>query len=466
MSMFDRRVAPHLSKPIFNSNVDLTTFEDSNHLDIFETSNSTFTHDAVKRATSTQALADFLASTGPEEFFEKTAAKRGSKLFARLRKKNSNVARPPIHDAPKKYVEIIPNYPQPRDDWNTGTAPVSSAASKCAMEMSKALSAHSLKVPPQQPPPYQAIKDMTHVEPRKALKENRSPSVYSIAVPPIPLKNARRNSKMSLASSSSETVTPVEDRRSDGGARRKSGRRSSRGQEMDLVEAALSHRLEARRKSFASSNRSSSATTASDFVATELANEHVKALQLTSAGQIDAIECNSHRKRRTATVSSVQSTGTSPVSSTSTTTIPAAALNRRRIRHAQVQTADLPYISRGSAVTMETQTDTTPSETSIGTDSDTLMTERKSSMLEDDDLTNELYRTIELLQQQLVEEQRSKRRLVAAMRDSRDKSELLSALAYKKLRELWEEKCKWEGDCLELRDRLMELEGSESGSSM
>ncbi|KAI9284231.1 hypothetical protein BC943DRAFT_361571, partial [Umbelopsis sp. AD052] len=176
------------------------------------------------------------------------------------------------------------------------------------------------------------------------------------------------------------------------------------------------------------------------------------------AGQIDAIESNSHRKRRTATVSSVQSTATSPVSSTSTTTIPAAALNRRRIRHAQVQTADLPYISRGSAVTIETQTDT---------DSDTVMTEqRKSSMHEDDDLTNELYRTIELLQQQLAEEQRSKRRLVAAMRDSRDKSELLSALAYKKLRELWEEKCKWEGDCLELRDRLMELEGSESGSSM
>ncbi|KAI8583921.1 hypothetical protein K450DRAFT_220592 [Umbelopsis ramanniana AG] len=464
MSMFDRRVAPHLSKPIFSSNVDLTTFEDSNHLDIFEKSNSNITHDAVKRATSTQALADFLASTGPEEFFEKNAAKRGSKLFSRLRKKNSTVAKPPINDTPRKYVEIIPNYPQPRDDWNNGAAPVSSAATKCAMEISKALSAHSLKIPPQQPPPYQAIKDMTHVEPRKPLKENRSPSLSTTTVPPIPLKNARRNSKMSLASSSGETVTPVEDRRSDGGARRKSGRRSSRGHEMDLVEAALSHRIEARRKSFASSNRSSSATTASDFVATEIANEHVKALQLTSAGQIDAIESNSHRKRRTATVSSVQSTNTtatSPVSSTSTTTIPAAALNRRRIRHAQVQTADLPYISRGSAVTIETQTDTTSE-----TDSDTIMTERKSSMLEDDDLTNELYRTIELLQQQLAEEQRSKRRLVAAMRDSRDKSELLSALAYKKLRELWEEKCKWEGDCLELRDRLMELEGSESGSSM
>jgi chromosome segregation ATPase len=86
--------------------------------------------------------------------------------------------------------------------------------------------------------------------------------------------------------------------------------------------------------------------------------------------------------------------------------------------------------------------------------------------MEDDDLATELYRTIDLLQQQLAEEQRSKRRLVAAMRDSRDKSELLSALAYTKLRELWEEKCKWEGDCLELRDRLVELEGSEGSNSL
>jgi chromosome segregation ATPase len=86
--------------------------------------------------------------------------------------------------------------------------------------------------------------------------------------------------------------------------------------------------------------------------------------------------------------------------------------------------------------------------------------------MEDDDLATELYHTIDLLQQQLAEEQRSKRRLVAAMRDSRDKSELLSALAYTKLRELWEEKCKWEGDCLELRDRLVELEGSEGSNSL
>ncbi|KAH8551861.1 hypothetical protein BGW37DRAFT_520128 [Umbelopsis sp. PMI_123] len=475
MSIVDRRVTPHLSKPIFSSNVDLSTFEDSHPIDIFEKTNSNITHDSVKRATSTQALADFLASTGPEEFFEKSSAKRGSKLFSRLRKKSPNSTNKPIiYGTPKKYVEIIPNYPQPRDDWNTGVAPVSSAATKCAMEISKALSAHSLKVPLQQPPPYQAIKDMTHVEPRKPMKENRSPSLSSTIVPPIPLKNARRNSKMSLASSSGETVTPSpgDDRRSE--TRRKSARRTSRGHEMDLVEAALSHRIEARRKSFASSNRSSSATTANDFVATEIANEHVKALQLTSAGQIDAIESNSHRKRRTATVSSVQSnntiTATSTSTTASTTSIPAAALNRRRIRHAQVQTSDLPYGSHGSAVTIETQTDMAPEPCrSISTDTstDTIMTERKSTMIDDDDnLTNELYRTIELLQQQLAEEQRSKRRLMAAMRDSRDKSELLSALAYKKLRELWEEKCKWEGDCLELRDRLMELEGSESGNSM
>lgn len=468
--MFDRKAPPHLSKPVFSSNVDLSTFEDTSNIELFEKANSSImSYDTVKRATSTQALADFLASTGPDEFFEKQTAKRGSKLFARLRKKPSSVAKLPVVDNHKKYVEIIPNYPQPRDDWNTSGIPVSSAAAKCAMEISKALSAHSLKVPPQQPPPYQAVKDMTTVEPRKPMiKETRNNSLtVSPTVPPIPLKNSRRNSKISLASSSGDTtnnLSPVDDRGPE--TRRKTARRSNRNHEMDLVEAALSQRIEARRKSFASSNRSSSANTASDFVATEIANEHVKALQLTSVGHIDAVESNSNRKRRTATFSCIASNTTV---ATSTTTIPVAALNRRRIRHAQVQTMDIPYADRGSAVSIETQTELVSEpcvSVSSSTESDTTMVERKSSMMEDDDLTAELYRTIDLLQQQLADEQRAKRRLLAAMRDSRDKSELLSALAYKKLRELWEEKCKWEGDCLELRDRLMELEGSESSSSL
>ncbi|CAM0138677.1 hypothetical protein VKS41_008408 [Umbelopsis sp. WA50703] len=446
---------------MFSSNVDLSLMED-NHLELAEKSASSITSDAVKRATSTQALADFLSSTGPEEFFEKTTAKRGSKLFSRLLKKPSNHVKPPVAEGRTKYVEIVPNYPQPRDDWNSSGLSTSSAAAKCAMEISKALSSQNLKVPCYQPPPYQAIKEMTHIEPRKPLKENAT------TVPPVPLKNARRNSKVSLASSSagdhhvtmpaSPTIpaSALEERRNE--ARRKAGRRSSRSHEMDLVEAALSRRMEARRKSFASSNRSSSATTASDFVATEIANEHVKALQLTSVGHIDAVESNANRKRRTLT--------SSPPS---TTSVPAAALNRRRVRHTQVQTTDLsPSTYRGSAVSIETQTDGISEpciSISSSTDSDTTMVDRrKSSMLEDDDLTTELYHTIDMLQQQLAEEQRSKRRLIAAMRDSRDKNELLSALAYKKLRELWEEKCKWEGDCLELRGRLMEMEGNDTCS--
>ncbi|KAG2172081.1 hypothetical protein INT43_001558 [Umbelopsis isabellina] len=446
---------------MFSSNVNLSLLDDNN-LEIADKSSSSITSDAVKRATSTQALADFLSSTGPEEFLQKTAAKRGSKLFSRLLKKPSSHMKPPAAEGRKKYVEIVPNYPQPRDDWNSSGISTSSAATKCAMEISKALSSQNLKVPSYQPPPYQAIKEMTHVEPRKSLKENVSP------VPPVPLKNARRSSKISLASSSagehqimgspspSIQASALEERRNE--ARRKAGRRTSRSHEMDLVEAALSQRMEARRKSFASSNRSSSATTASDFMATEIANEHVKALQLTSVGHIDAVEANANRKRRTLT--------SSPPSITS---VPAAALNRRRVRHAQVQTTDFPVnLNPGSAVSIETQTDgiSEPSiSISSSTDSDTTMVDRrKSSMLEDDDLTTELYHTIEMLQQQLAEEQRSKRRLIAAMRDSRDKNELLSALAYKKLRELWEEKCKWEGDCLELRGRLMEMEGNETCS--
>jgi hypothetical protein len=47
------------------------------------------------------------------------------------------------------------------------------------------------------------------------------------------------------------------------------------------------------------------------------------------------------------------------------------------------------------------------------------------------------------------------------MNDSNDKSELLSALAYKKLRELWEEKSRWEAACFELQERFTQLDQME-----
>ncbi|KAI8349647.1 hypothetical protein EDC96DRAFT_448450 [Choanephora cucurbitarum] len=50
------------------------------------------------------------------------------------------------------------------------------------------------------------------------------------------------------------------------------------------------------------------------------------------------------------------------------------------------------------------------------------------------------------------------RRAEAALENAYDHLEVMSGLAYKKLRELWEEKTRWETACMELRDRLLVLE--------
>ncbi|KAI9476559.1 MAG: hypothetical protein EXX96DRAFT_577559 [Benjaminiella poitrasii] len=50
------------------------------------------------------------------------------------------------------------------------------------------------------------------------------------------------------------------------------------------------------------------------------------------------------------------------------------------------------------------------------------------------------------------------KRAEAALEDALDHFEVISGLAYKKLRELWEEKMRWENACMELRDRLLAIE--------
>ncbi|KAF7728183.1 hypothetical protein EC973_006577 [Apophysomyces ossiformis] len=62
------------------------------------------------------------------------------------------------------------------------------------------------------------------------------------------------------------------------------------------------------------------------------------------------------------------------------------------------------------------------------------------------------------LERQLVEEKWQSKRLEAALDTSCDHFEVLAGLAYKKLRELWEEKSRWENSYMELRQQLMELQ--------
>ncbi|KAI7855660.1 hypothetical protein BDC45DRAFT_505577 [Circinella umbellata] len=66
--------------------------------------------------------------------------------------------------------------------------------------------------------------------------------------------------------------------------------------------------------------------------------------------------------------------------------------------------------------------------------------------------------TVEQLEKQIADEKRRQKRLQAVMKESTDKFEVLSGLAYMKLRELWEEKMRWEEAYFTLNERLDEVQ--------
>ncbi|KAI9263296.1 hypothetical protein BDA99DRAFT_509866 [Phascolomyces articulosus] len=65
--------------------------------------------------------------------------------------------------------------------------------------------------------------------------------------------------------------------------------------------------------------------------------------------------------------------------------------------------------------------------------------------------------TVEQLEKQIAEEKRRQKRLQVAMQESTDQFEVLSGLAYMKLRELWEERMRWEEAYFTLNERLEEI---------
>ncbi|KAI8062691.1 hypothetical protein BC940DRAFT_308134 [Gongronella butleri] len=66
--------------------------------------------------------------------------------------------------------------------------------------------------------------------------------------------------------------------------------------------------------------------------------------------------------------------------------------------------------------------------------------------------------TLESLERQLAEERKQRMRLQTTLDNTRDHFEVLSGLAYKKLRELWEEKSRWESACMDLSQQVLALQ--------
>lgn len=168
---------------------------------------------------------------------------------------------------------------------------------------------------------------------------------------------------------------------------------------MDVIEAGLVQRLER--------CRIAGYEKPSDSVAHSLVNEHMRALDISFQQE--------HY------VSQHQ---------------PYAIKPKPKVRHVQVQTMDMVH----------------DDDSDIGTACSLVSIEEKEAQSLDSVSTQP---TLDQLEKQLIEEKKHRQRLQASLNETRDHFEILSGLAYKKLREIWEEKLRWENTCIKLNEQLL-----------
>lgn len=185
---------------------------------------------------------------------------------------------------------------------------------------------------------------------------------------------------------------------------------------MDVIEAGLIQRLE--RSKLAGLEKPS------DQVAQTMGNEHVRALDVSF-----------HQQESTTTIANTITIKTKP-----------------KIRHAQVQTIDTEPAKETLSPSSLSSLSILSSPIVSGSQFPSPVSDTATTMACQDTQDTE---TIEQLKQQLDEEKRHRQRLQATLDDTKDHFEVLSGLAYKKLREIWEEKLRWENTCMDLNQQLM-----------
>lgn len=163
----------------------------------------------------------------------------------------------------------------------------------------------------------------------------------------------------------------------------------SQGKDDDLIEGGLKQRLK--------NYQSHALEKPSDRVTQSLALEHTAALEVVSMMNKEEL-----------------------------------ANNKKKCRHMQVQT--MPYSPDNESL-VSTHVEHEPVVITIEDDGDAL--KQRLAKVEN-----------ELKQEKLVTS-----RLQAALEETRDQFEVLSGLAYKKLREVWEEKTRWETACIETKEK-------------
>ncbi|CAO3612175.1 unnamed protein product [Cunninghamella blakesleeana] len=464
-----------------------------------------------KKTTKTQALADFLSKTSPEEFQRSQQQQQqqqpepSSTNFFKLRKtkraltnrrgESSNYSTftstaatstissfSSIHSTPsiihrKNYIEIIPKMPPPPPQQqsqqllsndnqsihslvlksnDTPVLPQTGQLKKRESSLYSGSLRHSVSVRSQLS--GIGISTSTNTNPTTSSSNHRITNNNNSRQPLLRQDTSTTLSTMTsnqyLTRSSSIKQSPTLQQRSNNhidGSMNNNNNNNNNNQQvitqalvssvnnMDTIEAGLIQRLE--RCKIAGIDKPS------DIVTQALVNEHVRALDI-SFKQESSNQKTSHDKPKS--------------------------------RHMQVQTLPCEILNidnnnngNDNSVTPENSNNNNNNnnnniEVSVSSSSSSSSSNKSSSTLpssptiasemEPEIKIQQQQQMIEQLERQLAEETRSKQRLQASLDETKDHFEVLSALAYKKLRELWEEKLKWENACIELNHQLILLQ--------
>lgn len=406
--------------------------EDEDELDFLSlTSSSDVTPRPRRKKTGTQDLAEFLITTSPEEF-QKNPPKRSSNPFFRRRNKSkaSIVSRPPpssssstparspntVHRS--NHIEIVPNETSSTSLARIASRTPSLASSRPSIVRRSVISNSEQPVLPSNRSSKQRESSLYSDSIRFSMSTRSHASNNNFAsLRGNPLK--RHDTDGTMGSRATTSLPQRMSQRTIGTADEDTEERSKKATEAlvnqiqqhphyDAVEKALLQRLE--RFQLAKMDKPSDAMT------TQLAVEHIRALEASNQDRhpaFDNDDCN------------VQSEAMTPNGNKP----------RKKIRHMQVQTMPM---EENKEEQQQQQKDPV-----TGLDKDHAQGNSNQAQL------------IEQLQQQLAEEQLQRKRLEATLSETRDHFETLSGLAYKKLRELWEDKMHWENACIDLREQLI-----------
>ncbi|KAI8065435.1 hypothetical protein BC940DRAFT_304075 [Gongronella butleri] len=490
----------------------ISTYDEDDDLDDLDDWSLDTSPRPRRRRTNTQALVEFLNTTSPEEF-QKTPAtsSKRSIFFSRRRNKKKPASNAALNTAPPHiirrngYVEIItshhpriPYYLDPASPTNMATpAPVTSTSTGAntkrhhhhhhhhhhhrpnnsldtdqpvlpSSRRESSLYTASIRSMPFSPTSTTSAPDVLSKGPRNATNAPANASNSTNSMPPPP-----RGAPLTTDDApkpDADTVMGALDG-------------------MDVVEAGLIQRL--KQYELYDVDRPS------DVVSKTLIEEHLRALNISAmasspaanpaANPANAPTLSStarhvqvqtmpidwkHEKRANAASEAVSADVTptpTPAASTTTTTTttsttisPASTLTS--FPKTPSASSSTPHNLHDAATTstpdMDDDGGPPASPKPTASTSHTLKHQSLSSMSSSTGTPTAAM--VEELQRQLIHERQERQRLEAALRNTCDHFEVLSGLAYKKLRELWEEKMRWESACIELNAQLMNQQPSSS----